>query len=455
MIPSRLILNGINGRYPREIPDNAIHDCELVEAAVAYASQERLLFDWCWKHRIPLKFWGRFDETIPVSPRILKLFLDRRSANFTCKLLPHFHAKVIWWHGVGAYVGSANLSDAAWHNNVEAGCFFDEGEMVASGVDVQLSTFFRRIDANATPLSEELYKAIDARAKELNRISEQDREARRRFLQTSSVKQWNGLLGEAPKVAAERQRQAFLNEWFETLQILRDIGTRISADGNRPIWLPADVPSGAQADQFLHAHYFNRVIGEDRRSHFAEQFEVNRTDPEHALTDTVEWWRDQSEPPSGEARMLFEWAPVLRRELSPERILNLTEEDFEGVCSRVWAIQDHGRRVSNATLNLPNGTRHSMETKTKALAGYLFERRAPNGANVLEAIHHVLYGGSLDDLPLRLWEATLEGPWRIEHLGISALGELVGWALPDRFPPRNNRTSKSLRSLGFPVDVHG
>lgn len=154
--------------------------------------------------------------------------------------------------------------------------------------------------------------------------------------------------------------------------------------------------------------------------------------------------------------MLFDWAPFLRRELSAERILKLTESDFEAVCQRVWAIQDHGRRVSNITLNLPDdGTRYDMATKTKALAHYLFERRAPNGANVLEAIHHVLYGGSADDLPLRLWEARSDGPWRIEHLGISALGELVGWALPDQFPPRNNRTSKSLKSLGFEVDVYG
>ena len=31
----RMILNGINGRYLREIPDNAAQDTELVEAAVA------------------------------------------------------------------------------------------------------------------------------------------------------------------------------------------------------------------------------------------------------------------------------------------------------------------------------------------------------------------------------------------------------------------------------------
>jgi hypothetical protein len=58
-------------------------------------------------------------------------------------------------------------------------------------------------------------------------------------------------------------------------------------------------------------------------------------------------------------------------------------------------------------------------------------------------------------MPHRLWDATSAGEWRIEHLGMSALGEMVGWAAPESFPPRNNRTSKSLRSLGFPVAAYG
>jgi hypothetical protein len=195
------------------------------------------------------------------------------------------------------------------------------------------------------------------------------------------------------------------------------------------------------------------VIDEQRRSRFAEQYEKNKGNPERALLGAIAWWRDLPSPPSKEDRMLYDWAPVLRRELSESRILALAEKEFEGVCERVWSIQDHGRRVSNDTLNLPDGPRHSMPVKTKALAHYLFHRHAPNGATVLQTLHHVLYGGGLDEVPLRLWEATGDGLWRIEHLGVSALGEIVGWALPDQFPPRNNRTSKSLRSLGFHVSA--
>ena len=88
-----------------------------------------------------------------------------------CKLLTHFHAKVVWWHGVGAYIGSANLSDPAWYGNIEAGCFFDESDMIASGMDIELRAFFQEVDARASPLTEELYKAIELRQKELNDIA--------------------------------------------------------------------------------------------------------------------------------------------------------------------------------------------------------------------------------------------------------------------------------------------
>ncbi len=148
----------------------------------------RLCFEWCWKNEIPLKFWGRFDDTIPVSLPILKTFLSRRSPIFTCKLIRRFHAKVIWWHGDGAYVGSANHTGAAWNGNVEAGTFFDEADIAASNMDVELRSFFQRIDEHASPLNDELYKALEERQKELNRINVQDADNRKKILGIASVK---------------------------------------------------------------------------------------------------------------------------------------------------------------------------------------------------------------------------------------------------------------------------
>jgi hypothetical protein len=70
------ILNGINGRYLRENLENAAAVTDFVEAAVAYASADEL-FEWCWSKAIPLRYWGRFDETIPVSIPLLRTFLAR------------------------------------------------------------------------------------------------------------------------------------------------------------------------------------------------------------------------------------------------------------------------------------------------------------------------------------------------------------------------------------------
>lgn len=68
------VLNAINGEYLRDITENAAAATERVEAAVAYVSREDLLFDWCWENKIPLRFWGRFDENVPVAPQILRRF---------------------------------------------------------------------------------------------------------------------------------------------------------------------------------------------------------------------------------------------------------------------------------------------------------------------------------------------------------------------------------------------
>ena len=36
---------------------------------------------------------------------------------------------------------------------------------------------------------------------------------------------------------------------------------------------------------------------------------------------------------------------------------------------------------------------------------------------------------------------------------LAALGEIVVWARPDEFPPRNMQTSKGLRALGYNVRI--
>ena len=142
----KLILGPINGEYLRDITLVAAKETEVVWAAVAYASKQSILFDWCLENNIPLKFWGRYDHSVPISVGILQKFLSRKSANYQCKLVTKYHPKVIWWKGYGVYIGSANLSDSAWNNNVEAGCFYTEDELEDSEIAQDLNRFFSTIN---------------------------------------------------------------------------------------------------------------------------------------------------------------------------------------------------------------------------------------------------------------------------------------------------------------------
>ena len=83
----QLIMGGINGEYLTNITLNAAAETQEVLAAVAYATDMDLLFDWCWNNGIPLKYFGRLDEGLPVKPSILSAFLARKSARFQCRLV--------------------------------------------------------------------------------------------------------------------------------------------------------------------------------------------------------------------------------------------------------------------------------------------------------------------------------------------------------------------------------
>ncbi len=133
----------------------------------------------------------------------------------------------------------------------------------------------------------------------------------------------------------------------------------------------------------------------------------------------------------------------------------MSYDDFYNICLGVHAIKDYARRVPNKSVSLPdNGTRYTIPEKVAALSKRMWDESSSSGGRVTELIGYVLYGGSSDQLPERLWQGVADSKWKVDGLGISALGELVGWALPDRFPPRDGRTSKALKSLDYDVTIH-
>jgi PLD-like domain len=444
----RLIMGAINGHYLRDITLVCAEETEEVIAAVAYAADSSLLFDWCLQNKIPLKFYGRLDPGVAVALPILASFLNNKSSSFVCRLVQHHHAKVIWWRGHGVYIGSANLTGSAWYKNVEAGCFFPEEE-ISDEMAGDILQMFSVLDAHSTPLTDEVFQEMAQRAKALAVMPDP-----REFWESPSFTKWPGLVHTAPKSAANRKRQVFLEEWHSTLQQLRNIGAAISRPENRPGWINSEAPHGAQTDQFLHAHYYQNTF-DGRKANYAAYFEANKANRDAALADAIRWWQELTSAPENEDETLNTTAPFLRSALSEQSILDMDYSDFFDVCMGVNAIKDYSRRVPNKTVGLTNdGTQYTIPQKVAALSARIWNDQSSNGGRVKALLGRVLYGGSNEQLPERLWESVSDPKWKLDGLGISALGELVGWALPDRFPPRNGRTSKALRSLGYDVTVH-
>lgn len=454
----RLILGGINGDYLRNLIEGAsavvegARVTESVWAAVAYATDAKdsgSLIRWCFDNDIPLKFWGRLDEEVPVRVEILNLFLHRRSPQFVCKLVTHHHAKVIWWRGFGVYVGSANLTYSAWNSNVEAGCFFEEPE-IDSQFEGDLHRLFAELDANATVLTEELRDLMIARAKALDakKVPASD------FWKHPSIKQWSGLVHTTPRKADDRRKAAFLAEWHSTLQTLRDIGAAVSLDVNRPDWVSATSSPGAQADQFLHAHYYHRTF-DGRKADYERHYAQNHANPIKARNEAIAWWQGLASAPTNEDVAINTTAQRLQELLSENSLKRMTLPQFREVAGDVHAMIEFSRRVRNSIVGLQSsGIAYTIPQKLDALTAHIWNSKAENGSTVTGVITHILYGGPDDLLPERLWEAVADPKWKLECMGISAYGELVGWAMPDKFPPRNGRTSKALRSLGYDVQVH-
>lgn len=446
-----LYANRLNGNYLLSVlpPDDL--EIDGVLAAIAYGSDSTTLLENCLQSRRRLDIWMRYDHTVPVKPALLRKLLANTSKNIFCYLIPDvLHAKVIWWRNYGAYIGSANLTDRAWHGNIELGIFLPQAEMDDSGVTEQLEYFFDELsncDA-AFPLSEEtileqeaLVKLRSAKVKELEELSRNNR----------SVNFWGGPVEVVKKTAHNRRKESFLKEWYEGVNALRFIAEKTSE--YRPDWLKDDVPDVWHADQFLHAYYYNQV--RDGAAYPYEELHVqNKKDPAEALAKALLWWKKLPEPPSGEDYNCHHRAPIIRELLSKERLQNLTVSDFQQICKANHSTVDHVRRIPLKKLGLLAADMPSEEARVDAFALHIWSEKNQRDESISEILRYVLDGGSADLLPVRLYESARTEDRRISHIGINQLAEMAGWARPELTPPRNGRTSKGLRALGYNVKVY-
>lgn len=447
----KLVANRVNSIHLRDVLPSAADEVEGVLAAVAYGAsggnEKDDFLSHCVKNKYRLDIWMRYDHTVPVAVPLLERLLRNHNNNIFCRLVPDYlHSKLIWWKGYGAYIGSANLTDRAWLTNIEAGVFLDESDLEESGIVLEIESFFewlKNLD-KAFPLTQEIIE-------EMNKLELLRRGDEGKGKDKRKVPVWNGPSFESKKNAHEREKEKFRQEWHETLTTLRNIGEKLS--NNRPGWVEEDVPLGWQIDQFLHAYYQNKV-GDRKKKPYEEYYSKNRVNPTAASNAAVDWWKNTESPPSHEDVTFYKSAPYIKRKLTEDNILNLSEDEFSEICCYTHATKDHAMKISLATLGRPELSSLEIEERIPLFAAWLLAQRNKEGWDVRKLLHYVLYEGDDSTMWERLYNAGRTDRFRLPHYGLNSLAEVAGWARPEVAPPRNGRTSKALRALGYDVRVY-
>jgi PLD-like domain len=452
-IGMKLIANRINGIHLRDLLPELSAEVEVdgVLAAVAYGSSAsditQDLVGHCVANKLRLDLWMRYDHTVPVSVGLLKRLLKHQKDNVFTRFVPdRFHPKIIWWKGYGAYIGSANHTDNGWLTNIEAGVFLAADELVANGMDSQLEDFFeylRELDVTI-PISAD-YIAEMGQLNALNKNVYADAIKKRKH------PKWEGPSFIQKRAAFDRRKETFKREWLSTLGILQNIQQQLG--DYRPSWVSADVPAAWQVDQFLHAYYYNHV-GDSTHKPFEDYHRHNKINPPAALEIELKWWKSLSEAPSSEDYALYESAPAVRALLAQDKVLELTCDDFAILCRNTHATMDHIIKVPTTELGRPELTTLDRESRVEPFARLILCQRNRKGWDVRQLLHYVLYGGPNDEIWQRLYHAGRDPDYTIARYGLNSLAEVVGWARPEVVPPRNGRTSKALRALGFDVKVY-
>lgn len=445
-----LVASPIAGMRIRNCLSECISSAVRVRAAIAYADASHMaLFEACESAKIPLDFYGRYDGTCAIHPKVLRWFLTRSNLDFRCHLVPNFlHAKVIWWVDAGAYIGSANLTDRAWNKNFEAGVFFSRDEIVSRGLDGELQEFFEQLHDQAHPLTSEVAEEQERLFKKLSDVEAKRYRIALDFDQESLLRSKPHPEEISSDKAESRRFKEFSREWSSTLQLMRDIALKVASNQWRPAWIPETVPAAAQADQFLHAYYYQKVK-DGVHYPVEEMFKRNEGRREAELLAQLAWWKSGSYSYVDEYKHLVEWAPLIRQTFARERLAALDENSWVDAASCVHAIRDYAGKHSSQRLGSAVDLEH--EQKVRQQCHILWGRKSEEGRSVRDLLEYVIWGSG--DVAERIWNGCRSKAWKIQGIGLSTLGELVGWARPDEYPPRNMRTSKGLRALGHRVNV--
>lgn len=448
----RLIANSLNAQYLSAVVKNIDRTAlSGIDAAVAYTTTIDEIGALAKETNVPFVLYTLIDGDFP-SPSVVQKFLSSPVHWQLLLTRDFFHAKVLWFRGVGAYIGSVNLTQQAWWQNIECGLWLTEDELEEQGLDDALVQFFAELSGSRrfVPAAQEHLDAVRKLARSAKAVSD---------AKTALNAAADSLLSSVPGAKApalvvgkdeDLALQGFMTEWESTLTVLRKLSAKVESMP-WPSWVDKSVPPSIVQDQATeywwhkHVRRNGEAPAETMMMRYHERY---RAAPDGAVEQMFAEWADFNA--SDDWAQFLNVAPLETRELLKRE--SLTDLDVEGltrIILNTHAAREHARQALKSDLGDIDGN-SSQEERCRLLAEFWMRAKPAPNRGIREVLDFVIWGDAIDPrIAARLWRAAHDPTWKIRRLGLSILGELIGYARPDRYPPRNHRVSKTLVALGF------
>ncbi len=450
----RIIANAMNGYFLDNLVSLADRpELEHIIVAVSVLRDLDPFVDLAERKKVPLSVFTVVDPGANPWLTIAKRLVERSPPSWRLYLTRRFfHANVLWFRGVGCSIGSAPLTDDGRTRSFECSVWFDQADMEEAGLPDQLENMLLALRDRSAPATSEDLKKLE----QLRRFRTEKVLPVLKLLDDQTDQLLRHLPGQdSPLLVTGAQeeggvgRRAFLQKWNNTLTILRKLAT-MSTEVTWPAWVDPEVPTSIVSDQATE-HYFHSVVRSSGAS--AEVIKTlnqrNSKDPDGAARKVFQDWaalprNDRVLP------WLNEHPRSLRELLRPESLDQLDQERLTNIIFRTHSARDHGRQMANTVLGVPPGTHTTVSERSEMFAAYLLRQQSTQGKTVGDLLRYVLWGDrECIDAAERIWNAAHSPKWRLPHLGVNILGEMIGYARPNEFPPRNDRVARTLVALGY------
>ena len=245
-----------------------------------------------------------------------------------------------------------------------------------------------------------------------------------------------------------------MQEWRETQNFLHHVKNIMLEKCVQPKWIHKDANPTIITDQLLHAYYYSNVLKniDEGKSieKVQESYEANKKSPENAIIGAIKWWEALDQAPSDEDIHINEWGISNEKVFQKLKTNDLSLEEFTIVMKQNHAARNHARQIKNEYFNLPLDYKTTYEERVQIFSKWLFNQKSKTGKTIHDVLRFILFHDEML-LEERIFLALNDEEYKIERLGKSIIGEIVGWGRPDITHLRNNRVNKALRCLGYDI----